>query len=430
MQHPLAARDAGLVRALGVRALAANVVNIMVGAGIFIVPATMAGAVGPDAIWVYAGCALAMGAITLAFAEASSRAPSSGGPYGFVSEALGPFWGYMAGALNWASIVIAAGGIAAAAADTIAAAHPAFAGGTARAALIVGWFALLAAINIGGVGGAARIVELSALVKIAPLAVFVGVGLSAPAAAAPVAPVADGGGFAQAAILGLFLFTGMEGALGVSGEVRDPARTIPRALGLGLLAASALFVAVHLVAERALGATLATSTSPIADALAPVSPALAGAMLAAAAVSMALWLASDALSSPRTLFALARDGLLPPVLGRLHPRTRAPAAAILVHVAIAAALALTGGFTSLAIISTLVIVGVYVLGCIAAVVLRRRRAALAGPPVVIAGMPVAAALGVAAMAWLSTQATPREAAAIGALLVLLALPWLLRRRAR
>ena len=428
--QPPAGRDAGLVRGIGVGGLAANVANYMVGAGIFVIPATVAAAVGTAAPLVFVAAALVMGAITICFAEASSRAPSSGGAYGFVEAAFGPFWGFLAGAMAWASVVLASGGVAAAAADVAAAFDPALGSPLVRAALIVGWFAILAGVNILGVRGATGVVKVSATIKLVPLAIFLGVGVTlvdldaftVPAAIAP-------GGYAQAAILALFLFTGMEGALTVSGEVRDPARSIPRALALALVGVSAMFIAVQLVAEGALGPALGASSTPLADVMGLVSPGLRALLLAGAAISMMGWLASDMLSSPRTLFAFARDGILPAALGRLHARTRAPRAAILVHGAIAAGLAVSGGFTKLAVLSTLVVVGVYVLGCAAAVALRRRGLALAGPPVVIPGMPVAALVALAAMAWLTTQATAAEAAAVGLLLLVLgALYWLARRR--
>ncbi len=92
---------------------------------------------------------------------------------------------------------------------------------------------------------------------------------------------------------------------------------------------------------------------PLADAMARVSPMLRGLMLFAAALSMLAWLASDLLGTPRIIFALARDGRLPQVLGRLHPRTHAPHVAIAVYAAIAISLALSGTLAELAVLATL-----------------------------------------------------------------------------
>src|SRR6202041_1418314 len=106
-------------------------------------------------------------------------------------------------------------------------------------------------------------------------------------------------------ILAMFLFTGMETALCASGEVRNPARTIPRALIIALLAVTLLYVIIQFVAQGILGSALAESTVPLADAMSRVSPALRLLMLAGAALSMLGYLTADLMGTPRVLFAFA-----------------------------------------------------------------------------------------------------------------------------
>lgn len=424
-----AARDAGLVRGIGPWALTGAFVGILVGSGIFNIPAPMAAAVGPWAPLAYLACGLAVGAVLLCFAEGASRVPTSGGVAGFIGAAFGPYWGFLAGVLNYAGAVTAAGAIAAAITDVLGTVAPVFAAGPVRVFTLIGWFAALAVLNIAGVGIAARVVAIATSIKLVPIALFVGVGawfvdpanLVLPAAASD----ADIG---RAAILGIFLYTGIEASMAVSGEVRDPSRTIPRAIIASVTGYALLCIAVQLVAQGLLGAALPGSVAPLADGIGAVAPALRLVLVAGAVISMAGWTASDALSSPRMLFAMARDGFLPVACGRVHPRTATPWVASIVHAAIAAALAASGSFAGLAVVATLIVIIVYVLGCAASLVLRRRNVALAGIPVRIPALTAFAVTGSAAMLWVGAQSTAEEAIAIAVLIGATTLVYLARRQ--
>jgi amino acid transporter len=423
-----AARDQGLVRSIGPVTLAGAFVGILIGSGIFTVPAIMAQAVGAWAPLAYVGCALAVGLVMLCFAEGCSRVPTAGGPAGFVAAAFGPFAGFVANACNWGSSVLSSGAIAAAAADAIGTTVPALAAGPVRGAAIIGWFAVLAVINTAGVGLAARIVAIATSVKLLPLVVLIAVGLWFVVPANLVLPLAPGhGDIGRAAIVGIFMFTGIETSLAIAGEVRDPARNIPRAI-IGSLAGYALLcVAVQITVQGIMGDALGASTAPLGDAMARISPALGVLLLAGAVVSMLGFTASDALASPRMLFAMARAGLLPALVGRVHPRTHTPHIAIVAHTGIAAALAVTGSFAGLVVLSTLVVLIVYGLGCAAAVKLAKADIAIAGPPVRVPWLPAVAALGVAVMLVVAAQSTGAEAVAIAIFLGAVTLIYTVRR---
>ena len=204
-------------------------------------------------------------------------------------------------------------------------------------------------------------------------------------------------GLGRGLILAMFAFSGMEISLGASGEVSDPARTIPRALALAMLAVTVLYIAIQVVAQGVLGPALASSRLPLADAMGRISPALRLLMLAGAAVSMFGLLSSELLGNPRILFAFARDGFLPAVLGRVHPRTHAPYMAILVNGGIAIGLALTGTFAELAVLSILATMPLYILGCAAAWRLARRGVVQAGAPLNFRWLGSAAVVGIASM---------------------------------
>jgi len=413
-------RDRGLVQVVGPLGLAANVINIVIGAGIFVLPATIAGVIGPAAPLVYLASAIAMGAIALCFAEAGSRVPTSGGPYGYAEAAFGPFVGFVMAVFVWLSAVLGSAGIAAALMDVLAGFAPAIGTPIARGGVIVVLYVALAAVNIAGAAPGVRLVGVTTIAKLIPLVVFLAVGafLVRPEnLTIAVAPQA--GDFGRAMLLAVFAFSGMETALAVSGEVRAPARSVPIGLLAAMVGVTLIYILIQIVAQGVLGADLARSTAPLSDAMAGFSPGLANLLLAGAAISMSGYLAGNALSAPRLLFAAARDGFLPSWLAAIHPRTHAPTAAIIVHLAIAAALALTGTFIELAILSTLATVGIYVLGCAASVALHRRGVATVGEPLRFRATVPAASIGIVSMLWVAAQATANEAISIAIALTLI-----------
>ena len=414
------ARDRGLVRGIGVLAFAAAITNEVVGSGVYRLPAAMALAAGTAAPLAYLFCLVAMGAIVLCFAEAGSRVPTSGGTYGYVEAAFGPLAGFVAGILVWLSSVLACGGITAALADTVAVAVPFMANGAARVLFVLVVLGGVTWINLVGVDLAARVIGWATLAKLLPLGLFLVVGIAALASGhhAPV-PVqnAPSAGLGRAVILAMFALSGMETPLAASGEVANPTRNVPRALLLAMGSIGLLYIAIQIVADALLGAGLTASAAPLADALATVAPALRLPLLVGAFVSMLFWLGSGVLGAPRVLFAFARDGLLPAVLGRLHPRWRTPHVAIVTHTLVGVALALTGTFERLAILSTLAIAPLYAGVCATALMLRRRRVSTLGQPLVVPALPLLALVGIGSMGVLVGMGEPGEVLGLGAVLV-------------
>ena len=423
-------RDEGLVRAVGPWGLAASIVNTVVGAGIFAVPASLAGAIGPYAPWAFLVCALAIGSIAICFAEGGSRVPTSGGAYGYIETAFGPLAGYVSGTLLWFSDLLACGGIAAALGDVAASLVTPDWRALVRTATVIASIGGIAAVNLRGVAHGARLVTVAAIVKLIPLALFVLAG------AAAIDGANFSGGFpvatqdiGRAMILALFTFTGMEVALCASGEVAAPSRTIPRAIAIAMLSLTFLYVAIQVVAQGVLGPALAQSSAPLADAMARVSPALRILMLAGAAVSMLGWLGSDILSTPRVLFAFARDGMMPRLLGRVHARTSAPHVAVISYASVAIVLALTGTFAELAVLSTLLVAVPYVGGCAAAWRLSKRGVALAGTPLDFRWLGAAAVVGIGSMVALIALASRAEIIGLAASIAIAAGIYLVQTRA-
>jgi amino acid transporter len=294
--------------------------------------------------------------------------------------------------------------------------------------VIVALFAALAAVNIAGAAPGVRLVGVTTVAKLIPLLVFLAVGafLVQPENLA-ITAAPQVGDFGRAMFLAIFAFSGMETALAVSGEVRTPSHSVPLGLLGAMAGVTAIYMLIQIVAQGVLGADLARATTPLSDALADFSPGLANLLLAGAAISMSGYLAGNALSAPRLLFAAARDGFLPSWLAAIHPRTHAPTAAIIAHLSIAAGLALTGTFIELAVLSTLATVGIYVLGCAASVVLRRRGVATMGEPLRFRLTVPAAFIGIASMVWTAAQATAEEAISVSIALALIVALYLVER---
>jgi len=426
--------EGSLVRAIGVRALAANSVNLIVAASIFVLPAAVAADLGAAAIVAYVVCAVALGLVMLCLAEAGSRVSLTGGTYAYVEIAFGPFVGFLAGVLFWfGSQVISSAAVAVVLVGSLDGLLPGIGAPVPRAAFLVALYAALAAVNVRGVRAGTRLVEIVTVAKLAPLLVMVLVGLVAGRAENLVwerVPSLDEVG--RTSLVLVFAFMGGEGALTPSGEVKDPARTVPRAVLVALLVVTALYASVQLAAQGVLGPDLATNpAAPLAAAAERVlGPGGRVLMLVGAAVSTFGYVSGDMLASPRLLFAFGRDGFLPGRLAAVHARYRTPYAAIAVHAAVACGFALTGSFRSLAVLSVVSTLLVYLACALAVLQLRRRHVQLGEHPFLVPGGPAVPVLACALVLWLLSNAARAELLANAAVIALAALAYALTRGRR
>jgi len=415
-----------------VRVLAANVVNQIVGAGIFALPATIAAILGPSAAVAYLVCAAAIGLVALCFAEVGSRVVVTGGVYRYVEAAFGPYLGFVAGTFLLLGQVTGSAAIATIGVDSLGALVPAAGAPALRWVIVIALYTALTAVNIRGVRAGARTTVALTAMKIAPLVLLVAAGLlvlrPAYLAGLRLPSLEDLG---RASVLLFFAFVGGEAALSVSGEVRTPSRTVPRAVLLGLVAVVLLYAGLQVVSQGVLGPTLASvRTAPLAAVAAGIAGEPGRALiLAAAAVSAVAWLSGDLLATPRLLLAFAEDGLLPARVAAVHQRFRTPHVAIAMHAAICAALALTGTFQRLAVLSAVAGLLIY-LGCCAAVLeLRRRDVRGDGPPFRVPGGPLVPLLACGVVVWLLASATRAEYLAVAAMIVVVSVLYVLRRSA-
>ncbi|HEU4559912.1 MAG TPA: amino acid permease [Longimicrobium sp.] len=434
-----AASEGGLVRAMGVWALAAGIVNVTVGGGIFRLPTSVARDLGSAAPLAYVVCAVAMGLIVLCIAEAGSRVALTGGPYAYVEVAFGPFAGFLSGVLLWAVGTFALSAVATIFTDAVAALAGSGAGTAAasgegapglelggpavRAAILVATLAFFGAINVVGVRQGATVNMIFTVAKLLPLLLLLVLGAFAVKAAnLSGVPTPADGSLARTSVLLIFAFAGIESALVPSGEVRNVARTIPRAIAMAMVAITLLYIGLHLVCQGVLGAALATSATPLADAAAvALGPWGRTMMLVGAAVSMFGYVGGMTLAVPRALFALGRDGFLPRGIAAVHPRWRTPHVAIAVQAVIVLVLALTSGFEKLAILANLATLLLYIGCCLAAWQLRRKDVRAGGIPFRVPAAGVVPFLAVAVIGYMLLSVTWQEWAVVAAVLAAAAL---------
>jgi basic amino acid/polyamine antiporter, APA family len=312
--------------------------SAMIGAGVFAAFSPAAAAVLPAGTGIALLIALAVAAV-VAYGNATSSAqlaaqyPASGGTYVYGRERLGPWWGYVAG---WGFVVGKTASCAAVALTFAAyAAPPGWERPVAALAVVA-----LAAVNYRGVTRTARLARWIVVVVLLALAVTVAVALATgspdvarlgaddAAAGAAGAGVLGGPagwyGMLQAAGLLFFAFAGYARVATLGEEVRDPSRTIPRAIVGALGGAVVVYavVAVTLLAVLGLAGTAASPT-PLAEAVAASPWAGAVVRVGAAAASLGALLALIA-GVGRTTLAMAREGDLPRPLAVVHPRFRVP----------------------------------------------------------------------------------------------------------
>jgi APA family basic amino acid/polyamine antiporter len=342
--NPATAPHESLVRVIGTLGLAAAIINITIGGGIFRLPASVAGSLGAAAPLAYLVCAVAMGLIVLCIADAGSRVSLTGGPYAYVGTAFGPYAGFLSGVLLWMLGTFATAAVSTVLASSVGLLVPALAGRGSEIRVLLAAYVFWTVVNLRGVTLGTRLNSIATIAKLLPLLVVaIGGAFFIDTANLQIAAVPPAAEIARTSLLLIFAFAG---------------------IALAMLGITALYIALQVVAQGILGSGLAQATvSPLADAAgASLGGWARSLLLLGATISMFGYLGGMTLSMPRMLFALARDGFLPRALAAVHPRHRAPQLAIVVQSAIALALAVSGTFEKLAIFANVSALALY-LGC-------------------------------------------------------------------
>ncbi|HZR78275.1 MAG TPA: amino acid permease [Chthoniobacterales bacterium] len=422
-----------LVRGIGIPALTANIVSSTIGAGIFVIPATVAKGLGPAAPLAFVCCAIAMVLFVTCFAIAGSRVSLTGGLYAYVEAAFGRYVGFLAGILYFLTALGAVAGVVNVLANSVALVVP-FLGGTVMRILVMfAVYAFLVLINIRGVREGAGAVTIITVAKLLPLLLFIGVGMffvHAPNLSWSGWPGSKSLG--EAVVLLMFAFVGIEVALIPSGEVKNPSRTVPRSAYLALVVTTIIYILIQVVGQGTLGAALADyPDAPLAASAAKFLGDFGRTvLLAGATISAFGFVTSDILSSPRMIFAFGRDGAFPEFFAHVHPRYRSPDVAIITYATIAFALSISGTFEQLAVLSNVAVLLMYLLCCAGCWVLVQRDVRSDGEPFTFPGMKIVPALAIIAIFWILAHATLREFTVTAIVLGIASILYFVRRQLR
>lgn len=383
MTQPAPSAETGTPpRRLGTGHLVALTAGTAIGSAIFVVPASILAAVDgahpiASGAWVIGGLLTLLGAFS--YAELAAAAPRAGGLYAWLAEAWGPRVAYVFG---WSNLLVIGSGATAALGIAFARYAAEFVplGGPAATAVALAMVVAVAAINLRGTAAGAGVQAVMTVLKVGAIVAIAALLLAAPAAAAPhdgAGPAAWTWTGAGGALVGvLWAYEGLHYATYAAGEAHDPARTFPRGLAIGTALVVLLYVLADATMVRALGSSAAMASPRIAADAIRLHYGDGAARAIAGVILLSTFSAANGVvfTTSRICAAMARDGLVPGALGRVHPITAAPTGAILATTAWALVLAATGTYEAL--FGYVVFAGwlFHVLGGLAVVRLRGRRA--------------------------------------------------------
>lgn len=392
-----------LIRGLGRRDMTFIVINTIIGAGIFGLPAKVHGLIGSWSLLAFVLCAVIIGFIVLCYAEVSSRFTASGGPYLYARETFGGFVGFEVGWLYWIVRLTTFSANCNLFVTYLGFFDERLATGTARAAIITLVVLTLGSINLAGIKQTALATNIFTAGKLIPLLIFVGVGIFYVSPANfSFGAVPETAQLSAAVLLLIYAFVGFEVSVVLGGEARDPQRTLPFALLVAVGIVAVLYILIQIVSIGTLP-TLAESERPIADAaLSFIGPFGATLITVGALVSILGNLNVGLLGGTRLLFAMSENRDLPTPFAAVHSRFRTPYLSIILTSAVILVLTIWSSFFASLAIAVITRLLVYATTCLALPVLRRRENAPAAGFRAPAGI-AASILSLALIAWLMTN---------------------------
>lgn len=378
---PSALPRRGLLRVLGVTFGLAVTIGNTIGAGILRTPGSVAQQLPSTgwylAAWIAGGVYALLGAVSLA--ELGAMLPRSGGLYVFARHALGRYTGFLVGWIDWAATCGSAAAVSVLIGEYVGVLVPALAGKTVPVAMAVAL--AFATLQWRGIRTAGFAQTLTSAAKALVLLALVGACFLLPATPPPVpaGPLAVPAGAAllAAVVVALqgviYTFDGWTGVLYFSGEVRDPARDIPRSMIGGVLAVTAIYLLLnlaflHVVPLASLAGEPLAAAAAARAVLGPVGDTVIRVVLIVALLSA---VNAMLLMAPRVLYAMSADGLVPRAASAVN-RGGTPTGATVASTAVALAFIATGAFNTIIAVLAFFFVANYVLAFAAVFVLRRR----------------------------------------------------------
>ena len=349
-------KEEGLKRRVGVLGLSANIINIIIGSGIFVLPAIVASYMGASSIIAYLFCGLLMAMIMLCFAEAGSKVTNTGGPYTYIETAFGDYAGFIGGVFAIGSNLFADAAVSNALVNVIGSAYPIFAEGWPRFLFLFILFYGMVYINVIGLKQGIGLVKFNTLIKLIPLLLLIVIGFKdVTISNLYFENIPSIKTLGETSLILFFAFQGCETGIIVGGEVINPKRTIPRAILISITVVVVVYVLIQTVSQGVLGSDLPNFTAaPLAETAKVIMGSFGYSLLIIGAViSMFGYMSGTILNSPRIVYALSRDQVIPiKALSKIHKSFATPYIAIIVYATIGFLLSISGSFEQLAIIAS------------------------------------------------------------------------------
>jgi APA family basic amino acid/polyamine antiporter len=431
-------KNEGLKRVVGITGLSLNIVNLTVGAGIFVLPAIVGIELGAFSIFAYIFCGVMMATIMLCYAEIGTRVTNSGGSYAYVEAAFGDLAGFI---VNWLAVfgwsILGSSALINIVADSLSVIFPVFTIPWVRALLFAVLLGFLMVTNIRGAKEGVAFIKVITIIKLLPLLAIVIFGFSyIDAGNLQWENLPSLGTFSNSTLALFFAFAGFETALGVSGEIKNPKRTIPLGIFIGGGLVLVLYMLLQIVTQGVLGEDMGlVKDGPLAAVAEKIIGSIGGLiLLIAAAISCFGSVSSDILNTPRVIFAGSNDGLFPKFLGKVHPKFATPYWSIAAFVVMIFIFSIIGDFKQLALLASAAILLIYLMVILAMIKFRLKNQDSSEEIFKVPGGLTIPLIGIAAIIWLLTSLSKNDIIAtvifIGLVCVIYFTMKLIKRRAK
>ncbi len=345
-----------LKRTIGVFGLACAVINIMIGSGIFVLPALVAEHLGAAAIICYGICGGLIFLIALCFIEIGTKITGDGGTYAYIEAAFGPFAGFVASnILIFGSALLSDAAVANGLLQIITPFIPFATAWLFKPIFFLLLFGVLAWINIRGTKEGMMVVIATTIAKLLPLVLIIVFGISqiVPSNLAFTNAISLNEVGTTSLIL-FFAFVGIETAVTNSGEIINPKKTMPLGILLGLLIVLLVYLGVQLVTQGILGNQLNVyKDAPINELgnrlFGPVGISI---IIGGMIIAMIGTLSGEIFAFPRLFFAGARKGIYPAFLGKVDPKFITPKNAIILYASTGFLFSMMGELKQLVILAS------------------------------------------------------------------------------
>ncbi len=392
-----------LVRGMNRWDLTAIAINLVIGTGIFLLPAKITGLIGSYSLFAFVACAIIVGLIVVCFAEVSSRFEATGGMYLYAREAFGSAVGFEVGWLYWVVRVTTFATNCNALLIYIGFFFPAANEGVWRYLIVSAVVIVISIVNFLGVRESSIMTNIFTVGKLVPLLLFAAIGVFfIEPANFKFGEVPEYASFSSATLILIYAFVGFEAAVIPAGETKDPQKNVPFALLLALAFCAVLFIIIQIVSIGTLP-ELAASKTPLADAAGKFMGSFGAAFIAVGALISVLGnLNGGYLASSRIPFAMAEQRELPQLFAKTHKKFKTPYASLLLTSIVIFIFTIQTSFVTALTIATITRLLVYAATCAALPVFRSR--ADAPPAKFTAPFGITATvLSLLLIVWLLTQ---------------------------